>query len=399
MAENTQQDPFGQLPEELRIKIIKLSPNPFSLRNLAHASPAMGRVLDRYPLEIVEEVLEATVPVQTRRLMDAVLKARFSDFFASMPEAQTIAEADWVFATENIRSSGLDRAAAAVRSLLASAANVHAWSHACLEHLIRKSLQLRPSTLIKMGSGNMVRERFESAESRKDYIPQETGPPSYVEEKRMMESFWRLQFLLELQDAGRKGRLDAIWPREEIDTLFESSADGFYDVHKSVREQILTASDFLDAVTSGSIASVEAVKNNAFDLPTIRWEEGAVSRCYCAEPVFFVDSNKDIFNQDPRCEYLGPCGYLFWSRMSSLEGYEDGGPLTLVYPFKCWRKYGFAIWDDKRMADLGMRHPTKRSILRCYISYSFRWWSLLSEKELRQEFSMREQYQLDRDWP
>ncbi|KAI4932479.1 hypothetical protein J4E85_002877 [Alternaria conjuncta] len=282
MTENTPQDPFGQLPEELRLQIIKLSPNPFSLRNLAHASPAMGRVLDRYPLEIVEEVMTVTVPVQTRRLMDAVLKARFSDFFASMPEAQTIAEADWVFATENIRSSGLDRAAAAVRSLLASAANVHAWSHACLEHLIRKSLQLRPSTLIKMGSGNMVRERFESAESRKDYIPQETGPPSYVEEKRMMESFWRLQFLLELQDAGRKGRLDAIWPREEIDTLFESSADGFYDVHKSVREQILTASDFLDAVTSGSIASVEAVKNNAFDLPTIRWEEGAVSRIHVA---------------------------------------------------------------------------------------------------------------------
>ncbi|KAI4919392.1 hypothetical protein J4E90_001526 [Alternaria incomplexa] len=210
----------------------------------------MGGVLERYPLEIVEEVLEATVPLRTRRLMDAVLKARFSDFFASMPEAQTIAEADWIFTTDNIRSSGLDQAAAV----------------------------LRPSTLIKMGSGNMVRERFESAESRKDYVPQETGPPSYVEEKRMMESFWRLQFLLELQDAGRKGRLDDIWPREEIDALFENSADGFYDVHKSVREQILTASDFLSAVTSGTIASVEASQDKAFGLPTIRWEEGAVSR-------------------------------------------------------------------------------------------------------------------------
>jgi len=398
MAENTQQDPFGQLPEELRLQIIKLSPNPFSLRNLAHASPAMGRVLDRYPLEIVEEVLEATVTLKIRRVMGAVLKARFLVFPASLSEAQTVAEIDSTMATEEMRSSGLNRAAAAVRSLLASAANVHAWSHACLEHLIRKSMELRPSTLIKMGSGNMVRERFESAESRKDYIPQETGPPSYVEEKRMMESFWRLQFLLELQDAGRKGRLDAIWPREEIDTLFESSADGFYDVHKSVREQILTASDFLSAVTSGTIASVEAVQNKAFGLPTIRWEEGAVSRCYCAEPVFFVDGNRDIFHQDPRYEYLGPFGYMFWSRMSSLEGYEDGGPLTLVYPFKCWRKYGFAIWDEKRMADLGMRRPTKSSYAR-YLPYSFRWWSLLTDEELCQEFSLRQQYQLNRDWP
>jgi len=398
MTKNTEQDPFGRIPEELRLQIIKLSPNPFSLRNLAHASPAMGRVLDRYPLEIVEEVMEATVPLQTRRLMDAVLKARFSDFFASMPEAQTIAEADWVFATENIRSSGPDQAAAAVRSLLASAANVHAWSHACLEHMIRKSMELRPSTLIKTGAGWRNQERFGNAESRKDYIPQETGPPSYVEEKRMMESFWRLQFFLELQEAGRKGRLDGIWPREEIDALFESSADGFYDVHKSFLEQILTASDFFDAVTAGAIASLEAVKDNAFGLPTIRWEEGAVSRCYCADPVFFVDSKKDIFHQDPSCEYLGPWGYMFWSRMSSLEGYEDGGPLTLVYPFKCWRKYGFAIWDEKRMADLGMRHPTKSSYGRNY-SYSFSWWSLLTEEELRQEFSIREQYQLNRDWP
>ncbi|KAI4936808.1 uncharacterized protein J4E92_001533 [Alternaria infectoria] len=215
MTANTQQDPFGQLPEELRLQIIKLSPNPFSLRNLAHASPAMGRVLDRYPLEILEEVLEATVPLRTRRLMDAVLKARFSDFFASMPEAQTIAEADWVFATENIHSSGRDEAAAA----------------------------LRPSTLIKLGRGpgRTHQEEFENAESQKDYIPQETGPPSWVEEQRMMKTFWRLQFLLELQGAGHKGRLDAIWSSQEIDALSQSSADDFYDImgHAEPQEKSL----------------------------------------------------------------------------------------------------------------------------------------------------------------
>ena len=132
MTATTKQDAFGQLPEELRIKIIKLSPDPFSLRSLAHASPAMGRVLNRYPLEIVEAVLEATVPVQTRRLMGAVLKARFSHFPASLAEAQKVAKIDSTAATDDRRSFGPDQATAVVRSLLASAANVHAWSHTCL---------------------------------------------------------------------------------------------------------------------------------------------------------------------------------------------------------------------------------------------------------------------------
>jgi len=384
MAENTQQDPFGKLPEELRIKIIKLSPNPFALRNLAHASPAMGRVLDRYALEIVEEVMEATVPVQTRRLMDAVLKARFSDFFASMPEAQTIAEADWVFATENIHSSGRDQAAAAVRSLLASAANVHAWSHACLEHLIRKSMQLRPSTLIKLGRGpgRTHQEEFENAESQKDYIPQETGPPSWVEEQRMMKSFWRLQFLLELQGAGHEGRLDAIWPRQEIDALSQSSADDFYDIMGYEQEMIFTARDFLDAVTSGSVTSVESDHHNAYSLPTIRWVEGAVSRCCCAEPLYF-EMNKDIFDQGAD-KINSTFAYRFWCAMTSKDDWLYGMFLRLWYPFQTWRKYGFAIWDDKRMVDLGMRNPRRSHFGANSISYSFRWWSMLTEEEKSQ---------------
>jgi len=394
MTANTEQDPFGQLPEELRIRIIKLSPNPFSLRNLAHASPAMGRVLDRYPLEIVEEVLEATVTSKIRRMMDAVLKARFSVFPASLSEAQTIAETDSTTVTEEMRSSGLDRAATAVRSLLASAANVHAWSHACLENLIRKSMQLRPSTLIKKADGYTRREEFENAEShKKDYIPQDTGPPSWVEELRMMLSFWQLQFFLELQGAGHKGSLDANWSRQDVDMLTRSSVDGFYDVSNCVREQILTASDFLGAVTSGTIASVEAVDQKAYSLPTIPWVEDAVSKCRCTE-AFEKERINSYRNWAPGHGYVdsqGPWGYSFYSAMSSLDGWLDGYRLTLCYPFQCWRKHGFAIWDDKRMVDLGMRHPTHKSFMKASFSYSFRWWSLLTEEELRQEFSLREQ--------
>jgi hypothetical protein len=198
MTANTAQDAFGRLPEELRIKTIKLSLDPFSLLSLAHASPAMGRVLDRYPLEIVEVVLEVTVPLQTRRLMGAILKAQFSSFPVSLSKAQTVATTNSIIAINKMRPSGLDQAAAAIQYLLASAANVHAWSHTYLRHLIQKSMELRPSTLIKNGVGRTRQEEFENAESRKDYLPQDTGPPSWVEEQQVIKSFWQLQFFLEL---------------------------------------------------------------------------------------------------------------------------------------------------------------------------------------------------------
>jgi len=382
MTASTERDPFGRLPEELRIKIIKLSPDPLSLRCLAHASPAMGKVLDRYPLEILEVILEVTVPMSIRRLIHAVLELRLSRFPASVSEAQRVTKTDSTAATSEMRSSELDRAAAAVRSLLTTAENVHNWSHACLEHLIRKSMELRPSTLIKNGKGRTRREEFETAESRKDYLPQDTGPPSWVEEQRMIKSFWRLQFFLELQGAGHKGHLGTNWPKQEVNVLFQSSAGGFYDVHNSVQEQILTAYDFLGAVTSGTVNSVEAIHNNAYNLPTIRWVDGAVLRRPCAEPLSF-ECNKDTFSQGSKNLDQTPWAYRFHGAMSSTDGWHDGYMLYLVYPFQNWRKYGFAIWDDRRMVDLGMRHPRKASVLSNSVPYSFRWWSILTEEDMR----------------
>jgi len=166
----------------------------------------MGKLLERYPLEIVEVVLNVTIPEQSRRPMCAVLKARFSHFPASLSEAQKVVRTDSTMVNEEMRSSGLGRAAAIVRSLLATAENVHVWSHACLQHMIRKSMELRPSTLVKNGTastatinsrigsmeariGRINREEFENAESSKDYLPLNTGPTSWVEEQRMIKAF------------------------------------------------------------------------------------------------------------------------------------------------------------------------------------------------------------------
>lgn len=196
----------------------------------------------------------------------------------------------------------------------------------------------------------------------------------------MIKAFWRLQFFLELQGAGNKGRLGTHWPGQEVDVLSKSSLDGFYDVFNFEREQTLTACDFFGAATSGTITLVEAVHDNAYRLPTIRWIEGAVPRCSCADPPLF-ELNKDTFHQGLENLDQTPMSYHFHDIMSSC--YPEGGPPLLEFPFQPYRKYGFAIWDDKRMADLGMRDPKARSVFKNRIFYSFRWWSILTEEDLR----------------
>ncbi|KAI8937701.1 hypothetical protein NX059_005402 [Plenodomus lindquistii] len=379
MTANTERDAFSRLPEELRIHIIKLSPDLFSLRSLAHASPAMGRVLDRYPLEILQAVIDVTVPVKIRRLMIAVLKMRFSRFPASLSEAQKVAKIDSNATTDEVRSFRLDRVAAAVRSLLATAENVYTWSHVCLQHMIKKSMESRPSTLISIGEGRTNQEKFETSESRKDYVPQDTGPPSWVEEQRMIKAFWRLQFFLELQDAGNKGRLGTHWPEEEVNVLSKSSPGGFPDVFDFEKQQILTACDFFDAVTSGTITSVQAVPDHTSSgLPAIFWIEGKVQRYLCDEPPLF-ELKPDMFQQDRGYLEHPPASYMFHYWMSNPP--LDGWPYLMGFPFQPWRKYGFAIWDNKRLADLGMRDPRLKG-WGYQPLYCFRWWSILTEEDL-----------------
>ncbi|CAN9174036.1 unnamed protein product [Alternaria sp. RS040] len=378
MTANTVRDAFGRLPEELRIQIIKSSPDPWSLWSLTHASPVMGGVLDRYPLEILEVVLDAAVPTTTRRLMYALLKVRLQRFPASLAEAKEVAIAEVTEVTDDMRSFPLDRAAEAVRYLLATAENVHTWSHACLEHLIQKSLGMRPSTIIKQGYLSSLWEIFGNAESRKDYVPQYTGPPSWVEEQRVIKAFWKLQFALGLQDVGKKGCLSSHWSRQEVDALSNTSADRFF---AGKDQQSFTASDFLSAVTSGDVTSVEAFHDDACGLPTIRWTQVPAPRCSCAQPLFF-ELKQDVFQQgvEQLDNYNGQKAIRMHNHMSSMP--LDGIPYLFNIPFDPFRKFGFAIWDGKRMTDLGMQSGNPKSKLGNYPFDSFRWWSLLTEEEI-----------------
>jgi len=44
-------------------------------------------------------------------------------------------------------------------------------------------------------------------------------------------------------------------------------------------------------------------------------------------------------------------------------------------PFDPYRRFGFALWDDKRMTDLGFAEAGKRAIFKI-LEYYFTWYSV-----------------------
>ncbi|KAK8075257.1 hypothetical protein PG997_009920 [Apiospora hydei] len=273
-----------------------------------------------------------------------------------------------------------------VRSFLATVNNIHAWSHACLDHLIQRSLQLRPSTLVSLGPGGSPREQFQGAEGHEGHRPQNTGPPSWVEEQRMVKAFWRLQFFLELRGAGARGLLDEAWPRQDLDILLTSIFGSFYEVFEFERQQLLTAYDFFVLATGRATtitASEVSLRDAADGLPIISKKEATTSSrpvLSCAEQPSF-GFREDIFDQGPEHLDRTPMSYHFQDFMSSRD--LQASPLLGV-PFEPYRKFGFAIWDNRRMADLGFRAPKPGSMVKNRTFYYFRWRSILTEEELAQ---------------
>jgi hypothetical protein len=82
---------------------------------------------------------------------------------------------------------------------------IHVLAHSCIDHYIQRSLDMRPSSLIKHGASDIppygrdwLKERYDRAESR-PYQPHSTGPPSWVEEQRAIKAMWRIHFFFEIK--------------------------------------------------------------------------------------------------------------------------------------------------------------------------------------------------------
>ncbi|KAK7999502.1 hypothetical protein PG990_012102 [Apiospora arundinis] len=359
---------FGHLPRELQLQILKLCPSLESLWSLVQASPSMRVVLDGYSLEIVDMVLDQTVPVQTRRLMRAVLRAKASTFPASLRQGRALLP--FYSRQHPYLVPRLSRPSDPEIPGIAAVDACRAW------------LRLDPL------------EQFQAAERHDEqYQPPSTGPPSWVEEQRMIKAFWRLQFFLELQSAGARGRLGEKENKDEdLDEdlerggwswqdlyILSSSIGEFHELFGFEQQQLLTAYDFFLSVTSqistATSTSFEITRReDSYGLPiitkTVTESSPAVS---CAEQPSF-GSREDTFHQGS--EYLDrePTSYEFYDFMSNRD--FRGSPL-LGFPSSPTASLGSPSGTTNAWPTLAFRAPKPSSIFKNRRFYYFRWHSIL----------------------
>lgn len=194
----------------------------------------------------------------------------------------------------------------------------------------------------------------------KQYQPRNTGPPSYVEEHRMINTIWRIQLLYEMASAQQRGDIwsGAEGKLEPLDFL------DFYHLPLFQADQIRSVLDYLEEVKGWNDQA-----SDRFSLPaittanTFNWP---MSPLQCSR-------DKRSIGETPNSI---PMGYRFFRVLVT----DYRSPLRYL-PFAPYRKYGFAFWDTKRMVDLGFM-PTPAAMHPLLLTeLYFTWRSILSKEE------------------
>jgi hypothetical protein len=349
---------FGQLPVEIRITILQYSCDLSSLWRSVQASRDIAIVFDEYGPEIIEAVVANTVPVKIQSLMRAVLRTH-ADLCPHLKQAQGITSIDEQVPLKR----GELRDSRVPSRFLSLAHQIHSLAHACINHYIETSLTVRPFTAVKFPPGVInVRQRFDEAE-RCEISPQRTGPPSWVEEQRVIKALWRIQFFFELNLARDRKRLE--WPQEDQDALVDIAE--FFAIRDFELQQVFTVYEFMYQTREQRKAM------DSYRLPAMGADMETINTC--AEPRVFA-ARHDHYQQGPGYVDAPPLSYIFQNLMAHGRW---RGPIPGL-PFWIYRKYGFAIWDDQRMTDLGFAEAHGGAILKSS-AYFFRWYSILTEEE------------------
>uniref|UniRef100_A0A093VQM8 F-box domain-containing protein n=2 Tax=Talaromyces marneffei PM1 TaxID=1077442 RepID=A0A093VQM8_TALMA len=211
---------LSNLPTEIVIQIMKHSLNFSCLWALVKASSRFSSILMAFAWEIVEEVMIKTTPLCTQILMKIALIIRTSpDIFTGVNDVS-----DYATERKQLKSFPHQQMSPQVlREFVQLAHNIHAVTHACLDFYLEKLKYLKPQRIHDIDVEN--HERMLSVlYSEHPLLGQpfqpnlDFGPPTYLEEQRVVRLLWQFQAFLNLKAAGRTHAL-AHWPERDHNIL------------------------------------------------------------------------------------------------------------------------------------------------------------------------------------
>lgn len=362
---------FHNLPVEILLEIMRQSTDLSSLWSLLNASVAFTSAFHEAASAIVGEIVSSTVPYQIQPLMQAVLQLQTSSF-----PYKDVSDIEHLF--EEITTPqplDLPTAPGLLRRFISLAHNIHVLAHECLNWHIKNSLSMMPSRLpgeFHYGDSMPGEHPWHKRPQGERYHPRYTGPPSYMEEHRMINTLWRIQLLYEMRQAQRKS--DFQWLGGD-DGLFRAA---FYNPVSVQAQQISSVMDYVEQ---------RGLKNPAsdrFKMPVNATPSTVHLPCSPAPPLKRQNEKKKKI-----VERLHPpqMGYLFFRNLAT----DYRSPLRYI-SFTPYRKYGFAFWDNERMVDLGFLPAPDEKHRFLSTELYFTWRSVLTQEE--DELVWREQQAL-----
>lgn len=190
-SNSTSQGCLSQLPAELLYEIFQRCPDFSALWSLLNTSSRTLAVFNVRASEIVDAVLNSTVPVQTRVHMRQVLALRTGTYsYSSYAEAQNSRVNQFQLSRKIIATPEQ------LRSFVKLSHRIHVLAHLCIDRCLQRCL--------------------ESPLGQREY-PVGFRFPTWTEEQRSILSFWRVLFFNELKLEGLKGHLD--WSPRELEEL------------------------------------------------------------------------------------------------------------------------------------------------------------------------------------
>lgn len=245
---------------------------------------------------------------------------------------------------------------AVVRSLVATSRHLTALSVDCLRFYLDGFRAIRPSHPIAMAEdlGRLPVEiqRNYEMEPWKDrpkvrVVPvQDEGPPTWLEEQRVIRAFWCLQTIVDLHKAAAASHLGG-WPPEDVKYLRDCDATTVWSLEKLLRRHLARR------MVCGTLAQSVQYR----EILTVIWYLEAVHRRRWPEPK--PPKRLEVAWDGPaprrgRHDLKRLCDA---SEAAGLYAHLQSLSHTSLGRYAPYNALGFALWCDKRMRAAGLLWP------------------------------------------
>ncbi|KAK1997338.1 hypothetical protein LX36DRAFT_657637 [Colletotrichum falcatum] len=386
------------LPGEILILILAELPDVGALYQLIRASPAACRLFAVVGAEVLERILAQSVPRQIHELV------RLVGAVSTSAPRSPIAPSFRAFLDQYIRPLEDDKeyfpsappigqtcsgeeGLGGVRRLLLIARRIACLTPFCIASYREACLSIKPSHRTEREDSSYGitskpwREHFEGA----PYRPQDVGPPTWIEEQRVMRGLWRLQVFDELKRALSADRTG--WSELDKQQAADMTPKDLFDGWRPQLEELITVVDFVREYTTkpGERLTIRDCDMRLPDPPT---DDGSVP----SWPSSSQAPPADAWPGWSRRLNAPPAAWAFFSHLranpqSPIRGVE-------FWPF---RKLGLAIWGREKLARLELTNPAgvsaSKGPLRSRRDVEFTWRSLLPD-----EYLARLEQGLEEDW-